>query len=84
MSHAKRACAADGILEQLERDGIADDEIVERGALGDVAPMKEHLAIVCQADEPRDSEPPTAESADGDECLVVVVIDVGEVTQLGR
>jgi len=52
VSHAKRACAADGILEQLERDGIADDEIVERGALGDVAPMKEHLAIVCQADEP--------------------------------
>jgi len=44
--------AAHGILEQLEGDGIADHEIVERCALLHVAAMKVDRATAAEADEP--------------------------------
>ena len=39
---------ADEIIQQLEGHGIADGEIVERGAVLEVAPMEIDLACVCE------------------------------------
>jgi hypothetical protein len=52
LSHdADGAGAAHRVFEQLERDGISDAEIVEDCALAQVPTVKEHLAIIPQADE---------------------------------
>jgi hypothetical protein len=45
------ARTADGILEQLEQDGLIDREIRERHAFTDVASMEKHLASVGNPDE---------------------------------
>jgi hypothetical protein len=50
--HAQRARAAHRVLEQLERDGIANLEVIERGALLQIRAMKINLAPIRQADEP--------------------------------
>src|SRR5438477_6543093 len=50
-SDAERTRAADGVLEQLEGDGIAHDQLVERRAVAHVAAVKVDLAIVQHADE---------------------------------
>jgi len=49
--YTQRTRPADRVLEQLERDGIADLEIIERGALPQITAMKVDLAIIAQADE---------------------------------
>jgi hypothetical protein len=49
--HLPRAGAADVVLEQLERDAIADGEVVDRAAFTNIGPMKIDLAIVGQPDE---------------------------------
>ena len=50
--HAQRARAAHRVLEQLERDGIADLEVIERRALLQIRAMKINLARIRQPDEP--------------------------------
>ncbi len=50
--HAQRARAAHRVLEQLERDGIADLEVIERRALLEIRAMKINLARILQSDEP--------------------------------
>src|SRR5262245_20098523 len=50
--HAQRARAAHRVLEQLERDGIADLEVIERSALLQIRAMKINLARIRQPDEP--------------------------------
>ena len=47
----ERAGSANGILQQLKGHHIPDDEIVERCAILEVAPMEVDLATVCEADE---------------------------------
>src|SRR4030095_2747192 len=46
--HAQRARAAHRVLEQLERDGIADLEVIERSALPQIRAMKINLACIRQ------------------------------------
>ena len=50
--HTQRARAAHRVLEQLERHGIADLEIIERRALLQIRAMKINLARIRQANEP--------------------------------
>jgi len=49
--HPQRASTAEGILQQLEGDRIADGEIIERYAILEVAPMEIDLATVRETDE---------------------------------
>ena len=46
----QRAGPADAVVQQLERDEIADLEIVERGALFQIGPMKEDRLAVPTTD----------------------------------
>jgi hypothetical protein len=48
----ERAWAADGVVEQLESNRIADGKIVERRAAAHVAPMEKHLTAGGEPDEP--------------------------------
>lgn len=50
--YMQRAGTAHGVVQQLECDGVADGQIIERRILLHVAAMKEDLATACEADEP--------------------------------
>jgi hypothetical protein len=49
--NAQRARTADRILEQFEREELANFQIAEPRALAQVAPVKEHTAAIGEADE---------------------------------
>ena len=51
MSYLGCACAADRVLDELEGDGVADDEIVDRRSFADVAAVKEHVPFISETDE---------------------------------
>jgi hypothetical protein len=52
VAHAQRASAADDVLQELERDVIANDEIVDRPTLTNISTVEIDVAIVLQANEP--------------------------------
>src|SRR5438552_9738879 len=47
----QRTRSTDGVLEQLERDHVADPQIVERRAFLHIRTMEEDVALVREADE---------------------------------
>jgi hypothetical protein len=49
--HFERARPADGIVEELELNRIANGKIIERSTVAHVAAMKKHLAMVREPDE---------------------------------
>jgi hypothetical protein len=48
--HVQRPWTTNQIVEQFERHGIADGQIVDRFALDDIGAVKEYVAVIGQAD----------------------------------
>ena len=51
LPHLRGTRSGHRVLEHLKRDVIVDGEVV-KGVVRQVTSMKEHLAIVCRANEP--------------------------------